>query len=178
MLKLNENDYFNQLSLSNVSFKDSILKPIDSKSYHFRNNSQSSLKSLKSLKQKNSFWITSWGITKNNESIREEESIYLQKRQKKNEGKKILPISVLTESYKQHESSGLCWGRMLPNLKKDKVKLTKTLETAKKIMQGLPMSDKEMINYLEDTVLNLKDVVKEKQERDLRKIEWIWKDFD
>ena len=60
---------------------------------------------------------------------------------------------------------------MLPNLKKDKVKLTKTLETAKKIMQGLPMSDKEMINYLEDTVLNLKDVVKEKQERDLRKIE-------
>ena len=33
-------------------------------------------------------------------------------------------------------------------------------------MQGLPMTDKEIINYLEDTVLNLKDVVIEKREKD------------
>lgn len=40
------------------------------------------------------------------------------------------------------------------------------------------MTDKEIINYLEDTVLNLKDVVIEKREKDQRKIERIKKDME
>lgn len=40
------------------------------------------------------------------------------------------------------------------------------------------MTDKEIVNYLEDTVLNLKNVVVEKQQKDLWKIDWIKKDME
>lgn len=42
----------------------------------------------------------------------------------------------------------------------------------------MPMTDKEIIVYLEDTVYNLKDVLTEKQEKDRKKIEIIKKDFE